>query len=328
MRDTPELRLLFATDCSAACVRAGAAIAQLAGAWDVTTTLVHVRPPDVPHARARAALDAFLPELDRGHRGRRLLLDAADPVTAVADLCNTDRFDLALVPRRDRSGLGWFWPRSFRARLTERCTLPLWTAGARVPATRLGRPVQRVACLIDFADEPEALLALARRVAGDAGASLHALAVVPPVHEGTPMEILGSDVPVTIAEACARIDAMAGRDAARHVGVAAGPRGAELQRLLVSCEADVLLVARRPLSTGSWARSYLRDLDRLPCSVICVDPHETGMADWPFRSGAWPSARCHPLSPGRAPVPALAPEPAWLQSADAPANPVVAPVRG
>jgi hypothetical protein len=186
-----------------------------------------------------------------------------------------------------------------------------------------------VACLIDFADEPEALLALAKRVAADAGATLHALAVVPPVHEGTPTEMLGSDVPLTVAEACARIDAMAGRAAARHVVVAAGRRGAELPGLLSSCEADVLLVGRRPLSSGSWARSFLRDLDRLPCSVICVDPQSTGMADWPFRGGPWPSAvRRLPIAPGRVEAPALAPEPSWLRHSGGPVAPGVSPVRG
>jgi hypothetical protein len=45
------------------------------------------------------------------------------------------------------------------------------------------------------------------------------------------------------------------------------------------------------------------------------------MADWPFRTAAWTSTRRPPLAPGRAPVPVLTPEPAFLKAAGHPVRP-------
>jgi len=280
MHDAPDLHLLFATNFSAACHRTGSAIGQLAGRCRLTLTIVHAIRPDDPVRQRRRELDAFMADVDRDLDCRRLIIEGRDPAGDVAALCATRRFDLVMAPGSHRRGWQGLLARSFRSRLLTQCGVPLWTAGACLPSTGFGRPIGIVSWLLDFDDEPAALLRLVSAFSRRVGAQLRVLAVVPPVDDGTLADVLSSDAPLTPARAVDRIQELWAAPDPPSIDVAVGDRGREVRRMIGRHPTDLLFVGRRH-AAEPWF--FPRTLDRLPCPVVCVGGSPAGFTRWSFQ---------------------------------------------
>lgn len=289
MREHHDLNLLFPTTFSAACHRAGQAIAQLARSCRLTLTVVHVERSGQGNARARRELEVFLADEPHLRVCERVLTVSDDPAATVADMCRAEKFDLVMAPASDRMGLRGLMRRSFRARLLATCPVPLWTAAGCLPSTDFARPLRTVACLVDFDDAPAPFLLLVSAFASRVGARVHFLSILPPVNEGTLTDVLTSDAPLLPDAAMRRVEAMvASQQEQPSILVAAGHRRSGLRRLLTRCEADLLFVSPRQAAAGLGAR-FSRDLDRLPCPVICLDPSPSGFPGWSFEDAAAPA---------------------------------------
>lgn len=273
MQSAPDLRVLFPTDLSDACVQASKAIAQLADALILDITIVHVVRPASNGAVTRRALEGFFPEARQIGRCRRVLVEASDACKAITQLCEAMPYDLVVAP-----DTGHLKPRnlvsgSFRARLLRRNTVPLWTAGGCLRRAAFHHGIRTIACLVDFDDRPEALLPQVAAFANHFGARVQALAVLPPIDDAAIGEMAQSETPLRPAAASSRIEEMFGGDAPADIDVAVGARGGELPRLLTRCKADLLFVGPRQSAPGPWRFRFSRYLDRLPCPVVCVsDP--------------------------------------------------------
>ncbi|MGE3178232.1 MAG: universal stress protein [Vicinamibacterales bacterium] len=285
----PNLHVLFAYDGTAACARGGAALAQLAASWELSTTLVHVAPPGRSAGGGRI-LEAFVPPVEHTQRCQRLLLESADPAGAIGEFCEHGPFDLVLAPASDR-GVAGLWSGSLRATLMRRCAVPVLTMGRNVRPQREARAIRRVACLVDFDDHPGRLVALAGQMATAARAQLVALTVVPSIHDGTHAEILGSRAPLTAADARERLAALVEHLPGAEVQAGDGRPEAALRAMLADSDADLLLVGRGGIGAGLWPRRFPRHLDRLPIPVMTFDPGAIAVDDWPFRRAA--SRRLH-----------------------------------
>ncbi|MGE0450168.1 MAG: universal stress protein [Vicinamibacterales bacterium] len=271
MRSAPDLRLLFPTDFSDACVRASRVIAQLADVLQLDLTIMHAARPGANALAARRALDRFFTEAAQLARCRRVLVETNDPCRAISDLCAAASYDLLVAPDAGRLQPQRFLAGSIRARLLQRCTVPLWTAGGCLTGIdHSRRGLQTIACLVDFDDRPEALLPQVTAFAQRFGARVQALAVLPPLDDGTIGEVAQSDVPLRPGAALTRIQEMFGGDAPVGVDIATGAQGRELPRLLARCGADLLFLGPRQSSQGPWRLRFSRQLDRLPCPVVCV----------------------------------------------------------
>lgn len=276
----PELRVLFPTNFSAACLHAGRTIAQLAEGCLLKLTLVHVMKKGTKVRRAQNALDGFLADSDEHCVVDRLLLESNDPVTVVADLCRERPFDLVMAPRSGHLDLSTLFRSSFRARLLKECRVPLWTIGDRVPSDRLGRPPRTVACLVDFDDAPAGLVHFASAFAERFGAKLRVISVVPSIDDGTIADVLTSESPLMAADAFSRIQQIFDGRTLPDVDVVVGTPAHGLRRLMRRANADLLFVGPRRAAGNRWVPGFARVLDKLPCPVVCADGSAEPLPNW------------------------------------------------
>ena len=286
MHNTPDLRILFPTSFSEACFRTASAIAQLADTCRVSLTIAHVTNPGQATIKKRRELDSFLAEADHYESCYRTLMEAEDPVKAISELCETERFDLILAPASDRLGLHSFFTRSFRARLLKHCKAPVWTVGSCLDRINFSGSIQTVACLVDLSGDSDTYLPLAVALGSFFGARLRILNVIPPIDEGTLAHSISSNAPLMPEVALERIrSAFAGRNCP-EIDVAVGDGARELPRLLARCHADLLFVGPGQALNGIWQPSLSPYLDRLPCPVICVDGASATFDQWTFQDVA------------------------------------------
>lgn len=280
------LRILFPTNFSEACERAGQAVAQLATTCRLDLTIVHAGRRARQSRGIRTRLERFLVEANDYHFCQRVLVDSDDPAAAISHICRANRFDLVMAPASDHHGVQGMLTRSFRARLLKQCDVPLWTAGASVRSDTFDRPMKTIACLMDFDDDRAAFVRLVTTFAERVGARTRFLYVVPTVDEATITHALTSDAPLMPSVALKRIRDIFPADQCPEIDVAVGARGRELRRMLSACDADLLFVGPRQASSRSWALRFSRDLDGLPCPVVCVDGAAAGFSHWSFREHA------------------------------------------
>ncbi len=277
MRRHPDLRVLFATDFSAACARAARSLDQLASLLYLDVTIVHAT-RDAGRSEVRKALDATPPHASGTFRCRRVALEAADPARAIAHLCEAAVFDLAVVPGTGRLHWSHLAGQSFRRRFRARCRVPMWTLGRDASDDALDRPVRTVGALVDFDDRPALLLHRAARFAEAIGAGLIAFALVPPTDDALMGAVAGSEAPVTAHEAASRLATIAqAAGVPVDFPVQAGTRASLLRRIRDHRSADILFVGPAQASTALSLSGLPRDLERLPCPVVCVGDNDPGL---------------------------------------------------
>lgn len=281
MRHAPELHLLCPTGFSAAGRHVGRPIAQLAEVCPVSLTIVHVLRPGTRDLRTRLELDSFLAR-ERFEHCERVLVEADDAPAAIAGLCDRTHYDLVMAPASGRGGMSRVLSRSFRRRMLERCAVPLWTAGSCLPVSRFQRRIRTVSCLVDFDDDPCALVSLASTFAARFAARLHAVTVVPPIDDGTLGEVITSDRPLLPECARERVEALFAGQAAPAIEVVSGHGRGALDVALTRGEADLLFVGARQAGAGGWRPGFSRTLDALPCPVVCLGRTSGTFPGWSF----------------------------------------------
>ena len=277
-----DLRILFPTSFSDSCFQVGRAIAQLADTCRISLTLAHIVRYGGATAQVHRELDSFLGEADHFDHCRRVLIESDNVPAAVADFASRERFDLVISPASDRLGVSSLVTPSFRARLLARSQVPLWTMGHSVPPARFRKGIKNVACLVDFDKDPMGRMPRVTSFAERFGARLHLLDVIPPVSEGTVVHALNSERPLRPEVSLGRIREMFDGRSCPNAYAAIGHRGRELRRMLEACEADILFVGHRQAERGVIMARYARDLDRLPCPVICLSESPDAPSQWSF----------------------------------------------
>lgn len=283
--DRHDLHLLFPTTFSAACVNAGRAVAQLAEACRIKLTIVHVAQPGTRNTRMRHQLDCFLGGSEPFVNARRLLLEDERPADVVAELCQRTHYDLVVSPAFERLEMRHLFSPSFRARFLRQSQVPLWTAGSCLASANFTRPVKTVACVLDFDQDAESFLRLVTAFATRIRARIRVLTVVPRIDDGVLADAATSESPLMPDLALNRIQAMFAGQEFPAIDVAVGERRRGIRRMLGRCEADVVFVPRQT-SLNAWSFRFARDLDRLPCPVVCLDAGVAGFKGWSFQETA------------------------------------------
>jgi nucleotide-binding universal stress UspA family protein len=283
MRHDADLRVLLTTSVTAGSVPASHAVAQLASHCPLHVTFVDVVKPGDRVVPTPHALHTFMAGAGRAGRWRRLLLEGEDPAAAVTALCAKEPFDLIMTPAPERRDLHSLFRGSFRVRLLKACPIPLWTAGAGLPASHFVRRIGTVGCFVRFDEDPKPLVDLASAFAARVGARLRILAVIPPVDDRTLTEVLTSDAPLSPGRALARIQEMLTGWESVDVDVEVGERGRQLRRILARRGADLLFVSAKE-AAAAWAFGFSRDLDRVPCPVVCADGAAVPLGQWSLAS--------------------------------------------
>ena len=281
-KNTSDLRILFATSFSDACLRTAPALAQLADKCHVELTILHVTKPGVPSIETRRALNSFLAEVDSYGICHRILLEADDPVKAIAELCNNGDFDLVFAPASDRLGIHSLFNSSFRARLIQECNAPVWTAGTCLEVMRRRPAVKTIACLLDFDAAAQPHLRLATALASRLGADLRLLHVIPPGDESLLANSVDSRAPLSPEAAQVMARCAFGGDNCPDVDVAIGDLDRETPALLSRCDADLLFVGPGQALRGFLRPSLASMIDRSPCPVVCVDGAAKRRYQWSF----------------------------------------------
>lgn len=301
------VHVAVAADGPDAMVRGIAALGQLRAGWDVSATIVHVCRSRAAARERRRTRWSHAAQASGADAVTHVVLDGDEPAASLADFCESAGVDLLLAPGTAPRGLRRLWPDSFRARLTVRCALPLWTTGGGASLDRLQRPAAHVACLLALGDPPESQLMLASRVAASAGARLSVFGEIPDIDDGTPAHLMDADVPLTLRDVRTRVAAAAAGSRCPPSAIAAGTRGPELRAWLRDSDPDILLVSRRQAAAFPWGGWFHDGVARLAGSMICVDPGATGLADWPFRKAALSPRGTQRPSPQRHAPPAFEP---------------------
>ena len=279
MQDTSELRILFATSFSDACFRTARNVAQLADALRVSLTIAHIARPGSASIQTRRELDSFMAEADHYDSCRRVLVESDSSVDALGDLCESHPVDLLIAPSSDRLGLLRTFRNSFRARLLQRCSVPLWTAGASLHMRPPKPSIQTIACLVDLDCSGDSHLRLAASLAARIGAALHLITVVEPVSEGTLARSIDCQAPLMPDVARERVRAAFGRNCP-PVSVAVGDWNDAIPRLANECDADLLFVGPRHALDNAWRPRIASYLDKLHCPAICLDGASATFEGW------------------------------------------------
>lgn len=291
-----DLSILFPTSFSDACFQTGRAIAQLADRCRVHLTIVHVAPAGSVAPGTRRELASFFAEGDHYDQCRRILLESNEPASAVATFGAREAFDLIMSPASDRLGVHRVLLPSFRGRLLASCTVPLWTSGPALHQGQFRQGIRNVAYLVDYDHAPRARARKAAAFAARFGARLHALDVIPPVTDGTVLDVLDSHRPLMPARADEQIREMFDDGPEPAVDVRVGSRERELARMLRRCEADLLFVAPQHATRGVLRTGFARDLDRLPCPVVCLGASNGTAGRWSFESVESSLPRAYPAA--------------------------------
>lgn len=277
MPPTTDLRLLLASPSGSATAPLRAAVARLAAAFDIDVTVV-----GLPGAGDAAAADpTFAPGSGRV-RVQRLDHEHDDPLQAIADLCARQTFDAVMAPPDPGPRLLRGWRGSLRSRVLAGTGVPLWTGGDRIPSSTVDAPVREVACLVDFGFESEPTLHRASALARRLDASLHVVAMLPPVDDGLLAAVAGSDQPLLPEAALARVEHQCGSRFRPEVDVVVGGRRQALDMVGRRGAPDVLFV-QAPVWTSPWSAGISRALDRAGCAVVLV-PDPVRRMTWSFET--------------------------------------------
>lgn len=282
MTTRPDLRLLFATDLSASSQRACRMLSRLAARCRVDVTFVHVASPDGRSDAAERALDAFVAKAALSYAARAVVLEGHDAARAVADHCASSRFDLVVAPPGDRPSIAGFLGTSFRARLLQRCQVPLWSGGGDLDAAHADRPLTAVGCVVDLDETPERHLRRAWAFADRMGARLHVVSTVPPIDDGTLARVASSRTPLDPASARAWIEGMLPGVTLGSLDVTVDDGRVRLHQALARHKPDVVFVGPHQWTSAVWPVRYPRYLDRLGYPVICLGSSRAGAA-WSFQ---------------------------------------------
>ncbi len=277
-----DLHVLFPTSFSDSCFQAGRALAQLADRCRLSLTILHVARPGSVTADLRRMLDSFLGEADHYDHCRRVLVEASNVPAAVAEYATREAFDMIMAPSSDRLGLHRALLPSFRARLLKYGPVPLWSIGPSFDPARFRRGIRNIAWLVDFDHDPSSRLPLIERFAAQFGARVHLFDVLAPIGEETVTTAFDSDRPLVPAVSRERLGALADGQRDIRVDVGVGTRGRELRRMLERSEADLLFVVRQQAERGLVVPHFARDLDALPCPVVCLSGDPQSFAEWSF----------------------------------------------
>jgi hypothetical protein len=288
MEHTPNLRILFATSFSDACFRTARAIAQFGDRFRIGLTIAHVAKPGAATVEMRRELDSFLGEADHYDSCRRLLLEAEDPVHAIADMSSKEPYDLVLAPASDRLGLHSLFSHSFRAELMKRCEVPVWTASKCLDRVNLRTSIRTISCLIDFDAPNHSYIRLAMTMASRIGAQMRFVHVVPNIDEGLLAKSIDSEAPLAPEVAMRRIRTAFGDRCA--IDVAVGTVRSELPKLLCQSETDLLFTGPGQAVKGWWRPRIPSYFDHLPCPVVCMDGASARFARWSFEDDQVPNS--------------------------------------
>ena len=265
------LDILFLTNFSDYCFRAIPAIAQMADAFKVRLTIMHVYDPNrTSKAAAEDRTRSFFPEADRYSACSRVTV-AGPILAAVKRHLETWPINLIVAPSSDVIGLPQLGQSSLRAALVRECGVPLWTLGRRVNMEALPKPVRNVACWLDFNEDQTNHVYFAAQYARALGAKLHLLRALPHISEGALVHPDDTEKALHPRLAIQELKQLC--DAAEispelHLGVGEGSRN--LNRMLRAAEADVVFFGREESWLADWLGLGLRRADAAPCPAVYI----------------------------------------------------------
>jgi hypothetical protein len=289
---TPHpLDILFLTNFSDHCFRSIPAVAQMADAFDLRLTIMHVYDPKrQKQAYAEEQVSSFFPEADRYSTCFRLTRPGP-LVTAVRQHLDQWPVNLIVAPSSDPVGLPRLGDRSMRARLLEACGVPVWTIGRKVESPKLRQAVRRVACWMDGDSTDTSHVAFALEYALKLKAELHLLRDVSEVHEAAlfPAARPNKAVQPDLAkEELLRL--LAGVPIYPKVHVTAGSGRWRMPPLLRECDADIVFLRSRESLLTKWFGLGLQAGDSMPCPAVYVGEH-LSIPAWNLETRASSGAR-------------------------------------
>jgi hypothetical protein len=268
-----EMKLLLSTRFSESCFFAIPAVAQWMDDIESSLTIVHVyNPKKTQRADALAQLHGFFAEADRYDRTRRVLLCGSDPATTIAQYLEEEPHDLVVCPASDQVGLPRPFHRSTRAKLMKLTPTPIWTIGATAHARGAKRP-ERVGCVISRRSDSRRPLELAAQYAHFHGAVLQLIYLVPEVDDGTIMNALTYDEPLSEVVAARELERLVeALSITSEIYTARGICSSSLEGLLAQARTDLLFVGKSEvLRRKLWLPDLADFADTAYCPVVCVD---------------------------------------------------------
>lgn len=292
------LDILFLTNFSDYCFRAIPSIAQMADAFSVRLTLMHIYDPaESSNRKAQEMLASFFPEADRYRSCRRVAV-TGPVVDAVKRHLEVWPVNLIVAPASDPIGLPRIGDRSLRARLIDECGVPVWTIGRRVHVPKLLQSVKNVACWLDFHSQGAPHLPFAMEYAHRLGADLHMLRALPEINEGSLMLATHEDQVLHPDGAARQIARMCSDSPVRpHIHVSQGEGRRALRQMLDECEADVVFLRNDEWFFTRWLGRGLRLGDFAPCPSIYIGDR-LSVPTWNLEPGLGtrthaPACGCH-----------------------------------
>jgi len=192
---SPIKHILFPMDFSELCGAAAPYVASMARRFGAKVTLLNVVQPywyapmaeaapvmvDVEEIRRRMELDLnqSFPDEFAGVTTERLV-EIGDPAGIITQFAGNRGVDLVMMPTRGCGPFRQFLIGSVTAKVLHDCSRPVWTsAHIQEPPALIHVDVRTVLCAVDGASQSADLLKSAAEFAGDVGAKLRLVHVVP-----------------------------------------------------------------------------------------------------------------------------------------------------
>ncbi len=258
--------------------------------FGVQSTLLHVLSPEF-HIHFRNSPEARLRDVRRSAREdaeqklqelaasewpgapiSRVLLEG-DVAGTIVDYARSEHFDLIMMPTHGYGIFRRLLLGSITAKVLHDASCPVWTAVHATAPASLAPTIRRIGCAVDLGPASGQLLALAKRLSGEFGASLSTIHVVVSLDPRQEQYYLSPEwrgyLIDTAKSRLADLQAASGIEAEAHIEI--GPVPQAVAAAAGVAQTDLLIIGRgRNGLAGHLAGNAYSIVRESPCPVLSV----------------------------------------------------------
>jgi nucleotide-binding universal stress UspA family protein len=273
----PPKKILFPVDFSARCTDASRMAETFAGHFQAELTLLHVVEPltynDVPvdlNAIGEQHLAGYLARELQQFDVKRVILHG-DPASAIVEYAKTEDFDLIMLPTHGYGTFRRLILGSVTGNVLHEALCPVWTGVHMEQMPKLEDiAIRKVVCALDLETQSCPTLRWAKDLAGEFGAALQIIHVIPKNKDNAFVDNLEEQMMAQAEKKLREVQECVGTDT--QVQVLVGDVPAAVCGFACNNKADLLVIGRSVHNrfAGRLRANAYALIRQSPCPVVSV----------------------------------------------------------